>query len=74
MRNNSRIIKPLIYTDIQLLTLHLIGIYFHSNISLHNIDNITSFHLKEGSILINTCDGKRHKITDNVSELFEALL
>lgn len=39
MRNNSRIIKPLIYTDIQLLTLRLIGIYFHSNISLHNIDN-----------------------------------
>lgn len=38
MRNNSRIIKPLIYTDIQLLTLRLIGIYFHSNISLHNID------------------------------------
>lgn len=44
------------------------------NVNYINIDNITSFHLKEGSILINTCDGKRHKITDNVSELFEALL
>lgn len=44
MRNNSRIIKPLIYTDIQLLTLRLIGIYFHSNISLHNIDNIMNEH------------------------------
>ena len=27
------------HTDIQILTLHLIGICFHSNISLHNIDN-----------------------------------
>lgn len=44
------------------------------NVNYINIDNITSFHLKEGSILINTCDGKRHKITDNVSELFEVLL
>lgn len=44
------------------------------NVNYINIDNITSFLLKEGSILINTCDGKRHKITDNVSELFEALL
>lgn len=44
------------------------------NVNYINIDNITSFHLKEGSILINTCDGKRHKITDNISELFEALL
>lgn len=44
------------------------------NVNYINIDNITSFHLKEGSILINTCDGKRHKITDNVSELFDALL
>lgn len=44
------------------------------NVNYINIDNITSFHLKEGSILINTCDGKRHKITDNVSELFETLL
>lgn len=44
------------------------------NVNYINIDNITSFHLKEGSILINTSDGKRHKITDNVSELFEALL
>lgn len=44
------------------------------NVNYINIDNITSFLLKEGSILINTSDGKRHKITDNVSELFEALL
>ena len=44
------------------------------NVNYINIDNITSFLLKEGSILINTCDGKRHKVTDNVSELFEALL
>lgn len=44
------------------------------NVNYINIDNITSFLLKEGSILINTSDGKRHKVTDNVSELFEALL
>ncbi len=39
MRNNNRITKLLIHTDIQLFTLHLIGIYFHLNISLLNIDN-----------------------------------
>lgn len=44
------------------------------NVNYINIDNITSFLLKEGSILINTSDGKRHKVTDNVSGLFEALL
>lgn len=44
------------------------------NVNYINIDNITSFLLKEDSILINTSDGKRHKVTDNVSELFEALL
>lgn len=27
------------HTDIQILTLHLIGVCFHSNISLHNIGN-----------------------------------
>ena len=32
--------KPTIHTDIQLFTLHLIGIYFHLNISLLNIGNI----------------------------------
>lgn len=36
-RNNNRIAKLLTHTDIQLLTLHLIGICFHLNISLLNI-------------------------------------
>lgn len=40
MRNNNKITKLLIHTDIQLLILHLIGICFHLNISLLNIDNI----------------------------------
>ena len=39
MRNNNRITKPTIRIDIQLFTLHLIGICFHLNISLLNIDN-----------------------------------
>ena len=39
MRSNNRITKLLIHTDIQLLTLYLIGICFHLNISLLNIDN-----------------------------------
>ena len=38
MRNNNRITKPTIRIDIQLFTLHLIGICFHLNISLLNID------------------------------------
>lgn len=37
MRNNNRITKPTIHIDIQILTLHLIGICFHLNISLLNI-------------------------------------
>ena len=41
MRNNNRITKPTIRIDIQLFTLHLIGICFHLNISLLNIDNTT---------------------------------
>lgn len=40
MRSNNRITKLLIHTDIQLFTLHLIGIYFHLNISLLNIDKL----------------------------------
>lgn len=44
------------------------------NVNYINIDNITSLLLKDDCILINTCDGKRHKITDDVSELFNALL
>lgn len=40
MRSNNRITKLLIHTDIQLFTLHLIGIYFHLNISLLNIANL----------------------------------
>lgn len=42
MRSNNRITKLLIHTDIQLLTLHLIGICFHLNISLLNIDKINT--------------------------------
>ena len=37
MRSNNRITKLLIHIDIQLFTLHLIGICFHLNISLLNI-------------------------------------
>ena len=52
MRNNNKITKLLIHTDIQLFTLHLIGICFHLNISLLNIDKFLKCMGNEKSVFM----------------------
>lgn len=52
MRNNNKKTKLLIHTDIQLLILHLIGICFHLNISLLNLDKFLKCMGNEKSVFM----------------------